>query len=344
MPQTSTRNRHFVLSERPKGAPTTNTLRLEAGPVPVAGSGKMLLRTVYLSLDPYMRGRMSDAPSYAAPVAVGDVMIGGTVAQVVTSDVKGFAPDDLVLSFSGWQDYALSDGAGVTNLGQSSAQPSWALGILGMPGFTAWAGLTQIGVPKAGETICVAAATGPVGATVGQIGKILGCHVVGVAGGPEKCAYALDTLGFDACIDHKSPDFAATLGAAASKGIDVYFENVGGKVLDAVIPLLNPNARVPVCGLVSQYNATALPDGPDRLNWLMGQVLRKRMKVQGFIIFDDFGHLYPAFAKEMGAWVQSGKIKYREEIIDGLENAPEAFIGLLKGENFGKRVIRVGLN
>jgi len=304
----------------------------------------MLLRTEYLSLDPYMRGRMSDAPSYAAPVAIGDVMVGGTVAQVVTSHLDGFAAGDFVLSFSGWQDYALSDGKGVTNLGQSPAHPSWALGIMGMPGFTAWAGLTRIGAPKKGETICVAAATGPVGATVGQIGKILGCHVVGVAGGPEKCAYAVDELGFDACIDHKAADLAQNLAKASPKGIDVYFENVGGKVLDAVIPLLNTNARVPVCGLVSQYNATGLPDGPDRMNWLMGQILSKRLTVRGFIIFDDFGHLYPDFAKEMGAWVQSGKIKYREDIIDGLEHAPEAFIGLLKGENFGKRVIRVGPN
>jgi len=344
MPQTSTSNRRLVLSERPKGAPTADTLRLETGPAPTAGPGQMLLRTEYLSLDPYMRGRMSDAPSYAAPVAIGDVMVGGTVAQVVTSHLDGFAAGDFVLSFSGWQDYALSDGKGVTNLGQSPAHPSWALGIMGMPGFTAWAGLTRIGAPKKGETICVAAATGPVGATVGQIGKILGCHVVGVAGGPEKCAYAVDELGFDACIDHKAADLAQNLAKASPKGIDVYFENVGGKVLDAVIPLLNTNARVPVCGLVSQYNATGLPDGPDRMNWLMGQILSKRLTVRGFIIFDDFGHLYPDFAKEMGAWVQSGKIKYREDIIDGLEHAPEAFIGLLKGENFGKRVIRVGPN
>jgi NADPH-dependent curcumin reductase CurA len=287
---------------------------------------------------------MSDAPSYASPVAIGDVMVGGTVAQVVTSDVKGFAPADWVLSFNGWQDFAVSDGMGVTNLGQSPTHPSWALGIMGMPGFTAWAGLTQIGMPKKGETICVAAATGPVGATVGQIGKILGCHVVGVAGGPEKCAFATKEMGFDACIDHKALNFPKDLAKASPKGIDVYFENVGGKVLDAVLPQLNTNARMPVCGLVSQYNATALPDGPDRMNWLMGQILRKRLTVKGFIIFEDFGHLYPDFAKEMGAWIQSGKIKYREEIIDGLDHAPKAFIGLLKGENFGKRVIRVGPN
>ena len=339
-----TKHRQIVLAERPKGEPTEKTLRLIEADMPLAGGHQMLLRTEFLSLDPYMRGRMSDAPSYAAPVEIGGVMVGGTIARVVSSQVKGFTPGDWVLSFNGWQDHAVSDGQGVTNLGQSPMHPSWALGIMGMPGFTAWAGLTKIGAPKAGETIVVAAATGPVGATVGQIGKILGCRVVGVAGGAEKCAYAVNELGFDRCIDHKAPDFAEQLKTACSDGIDVYFENVGGKVLDAVIPLLNANARMPVCGLVSQYNATELPAGPDRMNWLMGQILRKKIKVQGFIIFDDFGHLYPEFAKEMSAWIESGKIKYREEIIDGLENAPKALIGLLKGENFGKLVIRVGKN
>lgn len=344
MTQTNTTNRQLVLASRPKGAPTKDTLRLVEAEIPTAGAAQMLLRTEYLSLDPYMRGRMSDAPSYAEPVKIDEVMVGGTVAQVVTSDVDGFSPGDWVLSFSGWQDYALSDGTAVTNLGKAPAQPSWTLGIMGMPGFTAWAGLTQIGAPKPGETIAVAAATGPVGATVGQIGKILGCRVVGIAGGAEKCAYAVNELGFDACIDHKAPDFAEQLAKASPDGIDVYFENVGGKVLDGIIPLLNPNARVPVCGLVSQYNATKLPDGPDRMNWLMGQILRKKIKMQGFIIFDDFAHLYPEFAKEMMTWIAGGKIKYREEIIYGLENAPEAFIGLLNGDNFGKRVIRVGQN
>lgn len=342
MTQTDRTNRQWLLAERPKGEPNKDTLRLSEADIPEPGEGQMLLRTEYLSLDPYMRGRMSDAESYAASVEIGDVMVGGTVAQVVRSNLKGFQSGDYVLSFSGWQDYALSDGAGVTNLGQSPDHPSWALGILGMPGFTAWAGLTQIGEPKSGETICVAAATGPVGATVGQIGKLLGCRVIGIAGGPEKCAHAVDDLGFDACIDHHAADFADQLAKASPDGIDVYFENVGGKVLDAVLPLLNDHARVPVCGLVSQYNATKLPDGPDRLNWLMGLILRKKLKMQGFIIFDSFGSLYPEFARQMSDWIEAGKIKYREEVIDGLENAPEAFIGLLRGDNFGKRVIRVG--
>ena len=342
MTQNRSVNRQFVLAERPKGEPTPATLRLETGAVPVPAPGQMLLRTEYLSLDPYMRGRMSDAPSYAAPVAVGAVMEGGTVAEVVVSNVVGFRAGDRVLSYNGWQDYALSNGQGVNVLDPGLAHPSWALGILGMPGFTAWAGLTQIGQPKPGETVCVAAATGPVGATVGQIARLMGCHVVGVAGGADKCAYAVGTLRFDACIDHKSADFAAKLKAAAPKGIDVYFENVGGAVFDAVLPLLNIGARVPVCGLISQYNVTSLPQGSDRLSMLMGQVLRKRLTLRGFIIFQDFGHLYPAFAKAMGDWLAAGKLNYREDMIDGLEQAPQAFIGLLRGENFGKRVIRVG--
>ena len=342
MTQTADKNRQLVLAERPKGEPDDNTLRLETADIPEPGKGEMLLRTVYLSLDPYMRGRMSDAPSYAAPVEIGGVMTAGTVTRVVKSHVDGFEEGDWVLSQSGWQDYAISDGKGVMKLGTSPEHPSWALGIMGMPGFTAWAGLTQIGAPKEGDTIVVAAATGPVGATVGQIGKILGCRVVGIAGGPDKCKHAVDELGFDACIDHKADDFADQLKSACTDGIDVYFENVGGKVLDAVIPLLNVNARVPVCGLVSGYNATSLPDGPDRMNWLMGQILRKQLTVRGFIIFNTFGHLYPEFSKAMGGWLKDGRIKYREEMIDGLENAPRAFVGLLRGENFGKRVIRVG--
>jgi NADPH-dependent curcumin reductase CurA len=341
MTQSSTQNRRFVLAERPKGEPDDKTLRLEVKDLPSPGKGEMLLRNEYLSLDPYMRGRMSKAPSYAPPVEIGEVMVGGTVAEVVTSDVKGFAPGDWVVGFGGWQDYALSDGTGVINLGKTPENPSWALGVLGMPGLTAWAGLTQIGQPKAGETLVVAAASGPVGATVGQIAKILELHVVGIAGGAGKCAHVVDTLGFDACIDYKADGFGEALQAAVPNGIDVYFENVGGAVFDAVLPLLNTSARIPVCGLISQYNATSLPDGPDRLNLLLGTILRKRMTMRGFIVFNDFGHLYPDFARQMGAWVKEDKVRYREEMIEGLERAPEAFIGLLRGEAFGKRVIRL---
>lgn len=340
--QNATENRRLVLAKRPKGEPDDTTLRLEKGPVPEPGQGEMLLRTVWLSLDPYMRGRMSAAPSYAAPVEIDETMVGGTVARVVSSQLNGFSKGDWVLSFNGWQDYAISNGSGVLNLGADPDRPSWALGVLGMPGFTAWAGLREIGRPKSGETLVVAAATGPVGATVGQLAKAQGLRVVGVAGGPEKCALAVQELGFDACVDHRSDDFADKLAAETPDGIDIYFENVGGKVLDAVVPRLNPKARVPVCGLVSQYNATSLPDGPDRMNWLMSQILQKRATVRGFIIFDDFGHLYPEFAAEVTPMVRDGRITYREEVIEGLEQALPAFIGLLRGESAGKRVVRVG--
>jgi NADPH-dependent curcumin reductase CurA len=341
MPQSNKVNRQFVLAERPKGEPNDNTLRLETVDIPKPAEDQMLLRNEYLSLDPYMRGRMSDEPSYAAPVELGDVMIGGTVSQVVTSDVDGFSEGDWVVAFGGWQDYALSDGKGVINMGKNPENPSWSLGVLGMPGLTAWAGLTQIGQPKTGETLVVAGASGPVGATVGQIGKILGCHVVGIAGGAEKCRHVVETLGFDACIDYKAAGFADALKAAVPDGIDIYFENVGGAVFDAVLSLLNPASRIPLCGLISQYNATSLPEGPDRMGYLMGQMLRRRITVRGFIVFDDFGHLYPEFASQMTAWVKGGKIKYREEMIDGLEQAPAAFVGLLRGAAFGKRVIHL---
>jgi len=342
MPRSEDQNRRYVLAQRPKGEPDDDTLRLETAARPVPGAGEMLLRNEFLSLDPYMRGRMSNAPSYAAPVEIGEVMVGGTVARVVQSNVDGFSEGDWVQAAGGWQDYALSDGTGVVKMGTDPENPSWALGVLGMPGLTAWAGLTQIGQPQKGETLVVAGASGPVGATVGQIGGILGCRVVGIAGGPEKCAHVVDTLGFDACIDYRADGFPDALKAALPDGIDVYFENVGGQVFDAVLPLLNPRARIPVCGLVSQYNATALPDGPDRISLLMGTILRKRMTMRGFIVFDDFGHLYPEFAKQMNEWVKDDRIRYREEVIDGLEQAPGAFVGLLRGEGFGKRVIRLG--
>jgi NADPH-dependent curcumin reductase CurA len=341
MTQTTTINRCIVLNGRPHGAPTAANFGLQQQPVPVPQEGQVLLRNVYLSLDPYMRGRMSEAASYAAPVALGATMIGATVARVEATGNPGFSVGELVLAFGGWQDYALSDGAGLRKLA-GMAQPSNALGVLGMPGFTAYMGLLDIGRPKAGETVVVAAASGAVGAVVGQIAKIKGCRVVGIAGGAEKCRYVVEELGFDACIDHRSADFAQQLGAACDKGIDVYFENVGGAVFDAVLPLLNAGARVPLCGMIADYNATELPAGPDRLRLLTRTLLTKRIKMQGFIIFDDYGERYGEFFTQMSAWVAEGKIKFREDIVDGLENAPQAFIGLLEGKNFGKLVIRVG--
>lgn len=334
-------NRRIVLASRPVGAPTPANFRLEHAPKPTPADGEVLLRSVYLSLDPYMRGRMSDAKSYADPVAIDDVMVGGTVCQVEVSNHPKFEQGEWVLAYTGWQDYAISNGEGLLKLGKNPTSPSYALGIMGMPGFTAYMGLLDIGQPKQGETVVVAAATGPVGATVGQIAKIKGCHVVGIAGGEEKCRYAKEVLGFDECIDHKADDFAEQLAKTCTQGIDVYYENVGGKVFDAVLPLLNTAARVPLCGLISQYNATSLPEGPDRLSMLMGTLLTKRIRMQGFIIFDDYGHRYNEFATDMTQWLSEGKVKYREQLIDGLENAPQAFIGLLEGKNFGKLVIQI---
>ena len=341
MSQNKEINRRFVLASRPHGAPVSENFRLETTPVSTPKDGQVLLRTVYLSLDPYMRGRMNDAPSYAEPVKIGEAMVGATVCRVEISKHPDYKAGDFVLAYSGWQDYCLSDGTGLTPLGNDPKNPSHALGILGMPGFTAYMGLLDIGQPKKGETLVVAAATGPVGATVGQIGKIKGCHVVGVAGGAEKCQYAKEVLGFDECLDHKAEDFAEQLGRACPKGIDIYFESVGGKVFDAVLPRLNTKARIPVCGLISQYNATKLPDGPNRMSLLMSQILIKRLTVQGFIIFDDYGHRYNEFAKQMSQWLSNGQIKYREQMVDGLESAPKVFIGLLEGQNFGKLVVRI---
>lgn len=341
MNQKSEINRRIVLASRPVGTPAPENFRLEEAVKPQPGEGQVLLRSIYLSLDPYMRGRMNDAPSYAPPVALDEVMVGATVCQIEESRNPDFEVGEWVVNFSGWQLYALSDGSDLRRLGKNPEHPSYALGILGMPGFTAYIGLLEIGQPKPGDTLVVAAATGPVGSTVGQLAKSKGCRVVGVAGGPEKCAYATEVLGFDVCLDRRDPEFSDRLRQACPDGVDIYYENVGGKVFDAVLPLLNIGARVPVCGLVSRYNATQLPDGPDRLPLLMATVLVKRIKVQGFIIFDYYGPRYDEFIKDMSGMLSSGKIHYREQLVNGLENAPRAFIGLLEGKNFGKLVIRI---
>jgi len=341
MAQGQIANRRIVLNSRPVGAPVAENFRLEPLGVPALSAGQVLLRTIYLSLDPYMRGRMSDAPSYAPPVAVGEVMVGGTVSRVDASRHPDYQTGDLVVGYSGWQDYALSDGTGLTRLDGQMKQPSLALGVLGMPGFTAYMGLLDIGQPKAGETVVVAAASGAVGSVVGQIAKLKDCRAVGIAGGAEKCRFVVEELGFDACIDHHSADMPGQLAAACPRGIDVYFESVGGAIFAAVLPLLNAKARVPLCGMIAHYNDTSLPPGPDRLGLLVGTLLKKRIKMQGFIIFDDYGPRFGEFSDQMGAWVEEGRIRFREDIVDGLENAPQAFIGLLEGKNFGKLVIRV---
>ncbi len=333
-------NRQWIMASRPEGEPKPDNFRLETGPVPEPGPGQALLRNRWLSLDPYMRGRMSTARSYAKPLEIGDVMVGGTVSEVVASQHPKFKEGDLVLSYAGWQDYALSDGTGLRKLDPSVAPVTTALGVLGMPGMTAYTGLLNIGQPKGGETLVVAAASGPVGSAVGQIGKIKGCRAVGIAGGTDKCRYLVEELGFDAAVDHRAPDFAAQLKAACPDGIDIYFENVGGAVWDAVFPLLNAFARVPVCGLVALYNATSPPEGPDRTPSLMRAILTRRLTLRGFIV-GDFAAQAREFARDMGEWVQAGRIRYREDVAEGLENAPDAFIGMLKGRNFGKTLVKL---
>ncbi|MFC0220505.1 NADP-dependent oxidoreductase [Pseudochelatococcus lubricantis] len=334
-------NTRILLAARPDGPPRPSDFRIEDAPIPEPAEGQILLRVLYLSLDPYMRGRMSAAESYAAPVEIGAVMEGGTVARVEQSRHPGYAEGDIVLSHSGWQTYALSDGTGLRKLDPAAAPVSTALGVLGMPGFTAWAGLSIIGQPKPGETVAVAAASGAVGSVVGQIARIRGARTVGIAGGPEKCAWVRNELGFDAVVDHRASDFAGQLATACPDGIDVYFENVGGKVWDAVFPLLNNHARVPVCGLIASYNARPGDiEGPDRLPGLFRAILTRSLHIRGFIQ-TEFADRRAEFYREAADWIASGRLRYREDIVDGLANAPQAFIGLLEGRNFGKLLIRV---
>jgi len=335
-------NRRIVLAARPRTAADLSCFRLEAVPIDAPREGEILLRTLWLSLDPYMRGRMSDAPSYAPPVAIGGVMTGGTVARVEKSLNANFRVGELVLATSGWQEFAISDGSDLVKLPANMDSPSQALGVLGMPGFTAYIGLLDIGKPQPGETVVVAAATGAVGSVVGQIAKLTGCRVVGVAGGAQKCAWAVQQLGFDACVDHRSAALSELLAPACAKGIDVYYENVGGKVFRAVLPLLNAHARIPVCGLISQYNEAPQPTDGESVPALMRAILVKRISLRGFIISDGYGHRRGEFLEAMSSWLREGKIKYREDVVQGLENAPSAFLGLLAGRNFGKLVVKVG--
>jgi NADPH-dependent curcumin reductase CurA len=337
---TSQRNRQILLASRPHGEPTPDNFKLVETDVPEPGTGQMLLRTIFLSIDPYQRGRMNAGPSYAKPVEVGEVMEGRAVCEVVKSNVPLFNVNDIVVAATGWQEYALSDGNGVQKIDPALRPVSYALGVLGMPGLTAYTGLLNIGQPQPGETLVVAAASGAVGSVVGQIAKIKGCHAVGIAGGEKKCRYVKEELGFDACLDHRQPDLPERLKAACPKGIDIYFENVGGVVFDAVLPLLNNFARVPVCGLIAHYNVSELPAGPNRVPQVMHSTLVKRLTFRGFIVW-DFASQYPDFLRDMSGWLREDRVKYKEDITDGLENAPRELIGLLKGENFGKKIIRV---
>ena len=338
--QVPARNRQVLLASRPAGDPSPEHFRLIETAIPAPGPGQMLLRTIYLSLDPYMRGRMNAGPSYAPAVEIGEVMVGQSLCEVVASDLPAYPPGDIVRASSGWQDYSLSNGEGIGKIDRSLGPISYFLGVLGMPGLTAYTGLMNIGKPQPGETLVVAAASGAVGSVVGQIGKLKGCRVIGIAGTGQKCRFVEEELGFDVCLDHRQPGLADHLKAACPDGIDVYFENVGGQVLDAVLPLLNPFARIPVCGLIAHYCATDLPPGPDRVPLFMRAILNKRLTFRGFIV-TDYASQYPDFITEMSAWLREGRVRYREDLTDGLENAPRELIGLLKGKNFGKKIIRV---
>jgi NADPH-dependent curcumin reductase len=337
----SEKARRIVLASRPIGEPTPDNFRTEDYELPAPGPGEVALRTLWLSLDPYMRGRMSDAPSYAAPVDVGQVMEGRAISEVVASKAAGLAAGDLVFGNTGWQTHAIAAAGNLKKLDRAVGVSLPAhLGVLGMPGMTAYAGLLEIGRPKPGETVVVAAASGAVGQVVGQIARLKGARAVGIAGGPEKCRFVKDELGFDACLDHRAPNLAARLKEACPNGVDVYFENVGGAVFEAVFPLFNNFARIPVCGLIAQYNATAIAPEAMPVPMLMREVLSKRLNFRGFIV-SDFAALAPDFQRDMSAWMREGKIKHREYVIDGLDNAPRGLIGLLRGENFGKTVVRV---
>ena len=333
-------NRRILLAARPEGVPQSNDFSMISEPIPDPGEGEIISRTIYLSLDPYMRGRMNAGKSYAAAVEIGETMCGGTVSQVLKSNNPEFARDDYILTYDGWQEYAVTNGKGARKLDPTQAPISTALGVLGMPGMTAYMGLLEIGQPQSGETVVVAAASGPVGSTVGQIARLKGCRVVGIAGSSAKCEFAVNELGFDACVNYKDAEFRDKLDTACPDGIDVYFENVGGMVFEAIIPLLNFQSRIPVCGLIAHYNDSGLPAGPNVLPKLMRVVLTQRVNIRGFIV-SDFSDKQGSFLADMSNWIADGKVKYREDIVEGLDNAVGAFQGLLKGKNFGKLLIQV---
>jgi NADPH-dependent curcumin reductase CurA len=328
-------NKRVVMASRPAGWVTESNFRIETTPVAKPQDGEILVKNLWLSLDPYMRGRMNDTKSYAAKQEIGEVMIGGGVGEVIESRNPKFAMGDKVVGMLGWQQYACSTGVGLNKIDAGGAPLSAFLGALGMPGVTAWIGLLDICQPKAGETVVVSAASGAVGSVVGQIARLKGCRAVGIAGGKAKCDYVVNELGFDACVDYKAGRLNEDLKAAAPKGIDCYFENVGGEILDAVLKQMNAFSRIAVCGLISQYNATEAYGVKT-----FQSILTNRIKVQGFIVSDRM-ELWAKALPELMGWVASGKIKYRETVAHGLENAPKAFIGLLKGENFGKQLVKL---
>jgi NADPH-dependent curcumin reductase CurA len=328
-------NKQVLLANRPNGWVKESDFRIAEHPLPTPGDGEVLVRNLFLSLDPYMRGRMGASKSYATSVELGAVMVGGTVGEVTESRNPKFKPGDIVVGYLGWQQYGVGGDKDLRKVARRNFPLSLYLGTVGMPGVTAWIGLNKIGQPKAGETVVVSAASGAVGSVVGQLAKMQGCRVVGVAGGALKCAYTMQDLGFDGCVDYKAGHIAHDLERETPNGIDVYFENVGGDILEAVIPRLNPFARIPLCGLISDYNSTT-PRGISD----MRQFLIKRVKLQGFICSDTM-ELWPEALKQLGDLVENGTVKYRETIVEGIENAPKAFIGLFKGENFGKLIVKL---
>jgi NADPH-dependent curcumin reductase CurA len=328
-------NRQIRLKSRPAGMPTPDHFETVDSVMPALQDGEVLRRTTYLSLDPYMRGRMSDGPSYAASVNLHDVMCGHTVSEIVESRNPEFRAGDMVAGYDGWQQFAVSKGKDLRKLDPNAVPVSTAIGVLGMPGATAYVGLLDIGQPKPGETVVVSAASGAVGSIVGQLAKIKGCRAVGIAGSPDKCRYVVEELGFDACINYKTDDLVPALRAACPGGADIYFENVGGKVFAAVLRVINRGARIPLCGMISEYNTTADPGGPN-----LRALLVQRAMIKGFIV-SDHPDRFPAFLQEVTPLVRDGRIKYREDIVDGLDAAPSALIGLFEGRNFGKMLVRV---
>ena len=331
-------NRQILLASRPTGLPTEANFRMVEAPVPRAGEGEVVVRNHFLSLDPYMRGRIGDAKSYAKPVEIDEVMIGGTAGEVVESRNPRFAVGESVVGALGWSEYGVSDGKGLARVDTRVAPLSVYLGALGMPGVTAWVGLIDIAAPKAGETVVVSAAAGAVGSVVGQLAKAHGARAVGIAGGAGKCAYVTGELGFDACVDYKAGRLYEDLKAAAPNGIDVYFDNVGGEILDAVLARTNPFARIAVCGMISLYNAVSANDVYAIRN--LRAVLTNRIRMQGFIVNDRM-ELWPKALAELKSLFAAGKLKYRETVLQGLENAPAGLIGLLQGRNLGKQLVRL---
>jgi NADPH-dependent curcumin reductase CurA len=328
-------NRQVLLVSRPQGWVSEENFRIVDAPMPKPGPGEVLVKNEWLSLDPYMRGRMNEAKSYAVPVAIGDVMVGQTVGEVLESQDAAFKSGDKVLAPLGWQLFGAAKATTLRKIDVKRAPATYYLGILGMPGITAWFGLNEIGKPKAGETLVVSAASGAVGSVVGQLAKIMGCRVVGIAGGKAKCEYVVGELGFDGCIDHRSDDVAGRLRAACPNGIDVDFENVGGALLDTLLPMMNRFSRIVICGLVAEYNAGE-PYGYKKLR----SILVNRIRVQGMLVF-DFADRYDEAIKSLAGYLAAGKLKYRESIVEGLDNAPRGLIALLKGENFGKQLVRL---